>query len=168
MVDQITMVKGIRNGDTSAITALHAHIWELRFIGRPAEPEDQAQELFLRIWIGILHSRLLNAASLRAYIAAGRRNVKMELWRSATKESHGEVYENRVSCMPSPDNADALVVEREKQAALDHGIARLPVTYRKVIRGLLDGDSRSTNSTAQYFRQYRAIKRLKGEMSLCY
>src|ERR1035437_6459255 len=138
----VELMRGIATGDDRAFRALverHQHAvvgTAAKMLGTPAEAEDIAQQVFLRLWRHAKNYR--PDAKFTTYLFTITRNLVFNESRrkSRRKESSMDEREenphHQTEAAPT-DRPDSQLLQSELRAAVDHAIASLPESQRMAV-----------------------------------
>ncbi|WP_018625835.1 RNA polymerase sigma factor [Niabella aurantiaca] len=133
--EEIEIIEGLRNGDTSAYTRIYdlyherLYAFAIRFVKLPELAEDVLQEVFLTLWR--VKDRVDSTRSLQAYLYKISRNC---IFKTLKKNARQREITERIKVMTVPltfSNEEQLRW-KEYEALLSDAINCLPVQRRKV------------------------------------
>jgi len=135
--EEIEIIEGLRNGDTSAYTRIYdlyherLYAFVIRFVKLPEVAEDVLQEVFLTLWR--VRGRIDSARSLQAYLYKISRNG---VFKALKKNARQKEITECIKAMAAPftfSNEEQLRW-KEYEAILSDAIDCLPVQRKKVFR----------------------------------
>lgn len=133
-MDERELLDRLRRGDDAAYEAIFRQ-WYAPLVAttaallREREPaEEVVQDVLLELWRR--RESLTLEQSLRAYLFQASRNRALNYLRRLRVETRGEG--TIAASMPTPDQADSEVREKELQVAIQSAIAGLPDRCREV------------------------------------
>jgi RNA polymerase sigma-70 factor (ECF subfamily) len=156
----------LSDGDRSAVDVLVDELWPVilafaeRGLGRGADAEDVAQEVFYRICARIADFDRTQDALSWAFGIAGY-EIMTQRKRAQRRREIADDTSLAVEPHPGVSQEEALL-QREMTAALEHAVGALPIADRELLGLAPNGAPEGAMSPTLRKRKQRALDRLRG------